>query len=74
MLKVKDHVNLVRDPVSKAIINLDTVGLESYQKRVEQIRKRNDQISENTEDIKELKRDMSDIKEMLTILLNSQKG
>ena len=70
MLKVLNHNNLVRDPVSKAIINIDTAGLEAYNKKKEELRKRNAQLDQNTQAITELKNDMEQIKSMLILLLN----
>jgi uncharacterized protein involved in exopolysaccharide biosynthesis len=70
VLRVKDHQNLVRDPVSKAIINIDTAGLEAYNKKKEELRRRNSQLDQNTQAISELKNDMEQIKNMLILLLN----
>jgi len=69
MIKVKDSNNLVRDPISKAIINTDEIGLLEYKKKKDEIRKRNELIRKNSEDISELKEDMNYIKEMLKQLL-----
>lgn len=69
MLKVKNESNLVRDPVSKAIINTDETGYEAYLKKRNSIKSKNEQISQNTKNIELLKNDMSEIKEMLKLLI-----
>lgn len=73
MLKIKDHNNLVRDPASKAIINIDDAGLSAYMQKKESMRIRNEQISKNTKAVEELKSDIKDIKEMMLLLLNKIK-
>lgn len=70
MLKVKDNSSLVRDPVSKAIINIDETGYEAYVSKRERLRKEKEQTEKNSRDIEILKNDISDIKSMLKMLLN----
>lgn len=72
MLKVKNESNLVRDPVSKAIINTDEAGYDAYVKKRDSIKNRNEQINQNTQSINELKKDISDIKQMLIQLLETK--
>jgi len=73
MIKVKEHNDLVRDPVSKAIINVDERGYETYLAKKEALKQKNRQIDKNSEDIVKLKDDISEIKEMLKMLIINSK-
>lgn len=77
-MKTKDYMRvegisgLYRDPHSKAIINMDQAGYDSYiaQKQANE-RKRLDQ-QEMQKEIDNIKNDVSDIKKMLLQLLEKK--
>lgn len=63
-LKVKDHPGLVRDPKSKAIINIDKDAYSDYQnKKIIQSK----MINMN-EEIYQLKQSVEEIKQLITQL------
>ena len=68
MIKVKDHPNLVRDPKSKAIINMDSAG---YNERKQKILVNEKMINMNNE-INNLKQSVDDIKSLLQQLIKRQ--
>ncbi|WP_286930321.1 hypothetical protein [Marinobacter sp.] len=68
MIKVKDHPNLVRDPKSKAIINMDSSG---YNERKQKILVNDKMINMNNE-INNLKQSVDDIKNLLQQLIKRQ--
>lgn len=65
-LKVKDHENLVKDTVTKAVLNTDLTSLEAYRAH------RNKQIQKDN-DIKRLKEDVKEIKDILQLLVEKIK-
>lgn len=66
MLKVKDHPNLIRDPNSKAIINISQSELAEFQQK-NNIQKK---VKELTEQMHEMKNDFSEIKSLLQQLVS----
>lgn len=65
-LKVKDHENLVKDTVTKAVLNTDLTSLEAYRAQ------RNKQIQKDN-DIERLKEDVKEIKDILQLLVEKIK-
>jgi len=70
MYNVEDRIDLKRDPVSRAIINVDT---DAYMASVmasknRQVSKK--QLEDNTNDINSIKEEVSEIKDMMKQLLN----
>jgi DNA-binding transcriptional regulator GbsR (MarR family) len=65
MIPVEDHPNLFRDPVTNAIINMDTRTARSNRDARQRAKQRD-------KDIENLKNDMAEIKELLTQLLASK--
>tara|TARA_R110002012_G_scaffold256549_1_gene436746 strand:+ start:287 stop:493 length:207 start_codon:yes stop_codon:yes gene_type:complete len=68
MIKVKNYPNLVRDPKSKAIINMDLGG---YNERKQKILVNDKMINMNNE-INNLKQSVDDIKNLLQQLIKRQ--
>ena len=68
MIKVKNYPNLVRDPKSKAIINMDSSG---YNERKQKILVNDKMINMNNE-INNLKQSVDDIKNLLQQLIKRQ--
>ena len=60
-LKVKDNKNLVRDPHTKAIININEDGLKEYQDK----RKMYEKIMK----VDELETEIKEIKSLLNIII-----
>jgi hypothetical protein len=63
--KVREKQFLVRDPINKAILNQDTVGLNKYKEEREHKMK----VARVVEEHEKLKEDVSEIKQMLQTLL-----
>lgn len=63
---VKDHPNLLRDPHSKGILNVDNKGLQEYRLKKSQ----NNLIMKCQDDINTLKHEIKDIKDMFGQILN----
>lgn len=64
---VKDHPNLVRDSLSKAIISEDQSSYEAYVKE----RKLRASMSDVIADVDGLKKDITEIKSMLQIIVSN---
>lgn len=68
-LKVKDKNNLVRDPISNGILNVDQKGyddyIENYKKRYHETKK----IQDFEERMDSMKSDLDEIKSLLKKLL-----
>ena len=63
--KVKDHDNLVRDMISKAVLNTDRVGLQDYYLKRDSVKKEQSEKLETKQRIEKIEKDMSEIKELL---------
>jgi prefoldin subunit 5 len=61
MHKVKDHVNLVRDPKNQAILNTDREKLMDLKNK----KQMKDSIQHINEELDTLKKDFREIKELL---------
>jgi hypothetical protein len=69
MIKVENESSLARDSVSKAVINTDMVGYETYLQQRERLLAERNAVKQNTQDIQDLKQEIGDIKGMLEQLL-----
>ena len=67
VIKIKDQNSLIRDPHSKAILNVDKISLDKYRHQNKQAQKQ--EKLEN--DVLELKNEIMEIK---TLLLSLVKG
>lgn len=67
-MKVRDNVNLRRDPYSKGIINTDVAGLREHKQKIKMV----ETVEQNAQKISRLENDISDIKSMLTYLINKK--
>lgn len=65
-LKVKDHENLVKDPTSKAILNVDPTVLLKHEQKMKQLEKE----KRREDEINNIKSELSEIKSLLQKLLN----
>ena len=54
-IKVQDHENLVKDTVTKAVLNTDLTSLEAYRAHRNKQRQKDDEIVRLKEDVKEIK-------------------
>ena len=69
LIKVKDDTSLARDSLSKAVINTDTIGYETYLEQRNKLLAEKRAVEQNTKDIQELKHEIGDIKGMLEQIL-----
>lgn len=68
-LKVEDHEDLVRDPYSKAILQVDQTSLHEHRKKKMLMK----EMFGNTERLNKLETAVDEIKQMLEILIKTQK-
>jgi len=64
-LKVQGHVGLVRDSLSKAIVNTNRSEYESYMNRVRAREQQGDEIRNAIKEINSLKQELLEIKNLL---------
>jgi hypothetical protein len=69
MLKVDGHSNLVRDPKSGAIININRSEIEAARERKRLRSAKADEEKQLKEDVSLLKNEMSEIKHLLSKLV-----
>ena len=69
-VKVKDHQNLMRDPVSNAILNDSQSDYDEYVARREAANKAKEKSSNMEEDLANLKGEINEIKSLLKELVN----
>ena len=71
-VKVKDHVNLLRDPKTNTIVNTDTSSYNEYIAR-RNAKKEEDQKSQSIEDdLANLKGEINEIKDLLHQLVHTK--
>lgn len=68
-VKVENETELIRDSVSKAIINTNVVEYETYVQQRQRMIAEKEAITKNTHDIEELKEEISDMKSILKQIL-----
>ena len=69
-VKVKDQPNLMRDPVSNAILNDNQSDYDEYVARREAANKAKEKSSNMEEDLANLKGEMNEIKSLLKELVS----
>ena len=69
-VKVKDHKDLVRDPVSNGIVNTNKSEYDEYIARREAAKKAKDSEVTMKEDLDNLKGEINEIKSLLKELVN----
>jgi hypothetical protein len=73
MYKVKDNVDLIRDPHTGAILNINSLDHEKYVARREVKNKEHQKVQTIEEEVANLKEDISEIKLLLKELINGSK-
>jgi hypothetical protein len=68
LLQVKDRPELVKDNVTKAVLNTDTTALGAYRRRREAQR----EVKTMCEEIDDIKNDISEIKSLLRDIINKR--
>ena len=63
--KVQDHENLIRDMQSKAVLNTDKAGLNSYLQQRELAKKELSEKAETKQRLAKIEEEMSEIKYLL---------
>jgi t-SNARE complex subunit (syntaxin) len=63
--KVQDHDNLIRDMQSKAVLNTDKAGLNSYLQKRELAKKELSEKAETKQRLAKIEEEMSEIKYLL---------
>lgn len=70
-IPVEGHTNLVRDPLTKSIINTSKSDYEKYMKIKSIKESEKNRIDEIESKVQEIKSDISEVKVMLSKLINS---
>lgn len=70
---VEGHSNLLRDPNSDSIVNIDMLGYEKYVAQRDAKQKKNQKVQNIEEEVASMKNDISEIKHLLKELLNESK-
>ena len=69
-VKVKGYSNLVRDPLTNAIINTNTTAYEEYIARRQSKEKENQKVENLESELAMMKEDLNEIKSLLRRLAN----
>ena len=64
-LKVEGHVGLVRDNISKAVINTNKADYQEYMRRAKARETQRDSLTDAIKEINSLKQELFEIKSML---------
>ena len=72
LLKIADDPYLLKDPVSKAIINNDKSGYNDYLRRRTEIQENKKKMFEYEDQIRCLSNEMCEIKELLKQILDKK--
>jgi triacylglycerol esterase/lipase EstA (alpha/beta hydrolase family) len=68
-LKVKDHVNLVKDPQTNAVINTSKSEYEEYMKRKKARLSETQRVESIENEVSEIRDDLNEIKSLLKMLV-----
>lgn len=68
--RVKDEPGYVRDMNSRAILNIDSSGLNAYKAKKRAMLQQKSQINNLTDDVNQLREEMLEIKNLLVRLLD----
>lgn len=71
-VKVKDHLNLERDPRTNAIVNTSKNEYEEYIERRNKRRSESQRVGALESEVKDIKNDLSEIKSLLLDLARKQ--
>ena len=72
LVQVKDHIHLVRDLETGAILNTNDKMAEGLRMAKKSRQKTKDQLEINTNDINSIKNEMTEIKTMLRTLIDGK--
>ena len=72
-VKVKGYSNLVRDPITNAIINTNATAYEEYISRRQSKEKENQKVQNLESEIVSMKNDLDEIKSLLRSLVNESR-
>ena len=64
-LKVEGHVGLVRDNISKAVINTNKADYQEYMRRAKARESQRDALSDAIKEINSLKQELFEIKKLI---------
>ena len=64
-LKVEGHVGLVRDNISKAVINTNKADYEEYMRRAKARETQRDSLTDAIKEINSLKKELFEIKKLI---------
>tara|TARA_B100000900_G_scaffold396285_1_gene395430 strand:+ start:351 stop:578 length:228 start_codon:yes stop_codon:yes gene_type:complete len=70
---VEGHSNLLRDPNSDSIVNIDMLGYEKYVAQRDAKQKKNQKVQSIEKEVASMKEDIGEIKKLLKELLNESK-
>lgn len=71
-IKVKDHLNLERDPQTNAILNVSKDEYNEYIERRNKRRSQSKRVVELESEVKDIKNDLNEIKSLLLDLARKQ--
>lgn len=71
LIPVEGNPNLVRDPITKAVINTNMNGYLEYINSAKKLKERNQKLDAVADEVTHLKNELSEIKQMLISVLSS---
>jgi len=71
-VKVKDHLSLVRDPKTNAILNTNKTEYEEYMKARKKSASKSERVEKLETDVSDIKNDLDEIKSLLLNLARKQ--
>ena len=71
-VKVKDHLGLVRDPRTNAILNTNKSEYDEYIKARKKNRSKSERVEQLETDVNDIKNDLNEIKSLLLDLARKQ--
>ena len=71
-VKVKDHLGLVRDPRTNAILNTNKSEYDEYMKAEKKNASKSERVEQLETDVNDIKNDLNEIKSLLLDLARKQ--
>ena len=73
-IKVKDHPGLIRDPFSKAVVNVDQNSYNTYIEQRNRMKLQLETVENSKQEVQQLKQDVAELKALMLQIASKLQG
>jgi DNA repair ATPase RecN len=73
-IKVKDHPGLIRDPFSKAVVNVDQNSYNTYIEQRNRMKMQIETVENSKQEVQQLKQDVAELKALMLQIASKLQG